>query len=139
MKRENFTHSNTHTDSVGDKQVLCLGPTVNAVPSLSSMIISNILFTILFGGTAQTGGVGISAVIIPPPTSPILSAVAVAPSILVPVPGQAQVVSFILMIFGLCQSLTYLVLNFIPLMLLPPSKESPRVERAALNFPRVKT
>jgi len=55
--------------SVGDKQVLCLGPTVKAVPSLSSMIISNILFTILFGGTAETGGVGKVAVLIPPPTA----------------------------------------------------------------------
>ena len=36
-------------------------------------------------------------------------------AILVPVPGQAQVVSFIPMTFRLCQSLTYLVLNFIPL------------------------
>ena len=99
----------------------------------------NILPTILFGGTAQTGGVGISAVIIPPTTGEELSTVPVV-SILVPVPGQAQVVSFILRIFRLCQSLAYLVLNFIPLMLWwADNKESPRVERAALNFPRVKT
>ena len=102
--------------SVGDKQVLCLGPTVPAVPSLSSMPISNIFVIILlFGGTAQTGGVGKSAAPIPEPTGPRLGAVEAAASILVPVPGQAQVVSFILRIFRLCQSLTYLVLNFIPL------------------------
>ena len=108
-------HSLTQRSSVGDKQVLCLGPTVKAVPSLSSTIIINIFVTILFGGTAQTGGVGMSAVLIPPPTGPTLGAVVPAVSILVPVPGQAQVVSFILRIFRLCQSLTYLVLNFIPL------------------------
>ena len=78
------------------------------------MIINNIIETILFGGTAQTGGVALVASPIPPPTSEKLSAVAAA-SILVPVPGQAQVVSFILRIFRLCQSLTYLVLNFCPL------------------------
>ena len=103
-------------DSVGDKQVLCLGPTVPAVPSLSSIIITNIFgIILLFGGTAQTGGVGIVAAIVPEPASLILGAVPPAGSILVPVPGQAQVVSFILRIFRLCQSLTYLVLNFIPL------------------------
>ena len=104
-----------HKVSVGDKQVLCLGPTVPAGPSLSSIIISNILGIIRFGGTAQTGGVGTCAVPIPEPTVPRLGAAAAAPPILVPVPGQAQVVSFILRIFRLCQSLTYLVLNFIPL------------------------
>ena len=118
MKRENFTHSNTHTDSVGDKQVLCLGPTVPAVPSLSSIVISNIFAVIyLFGGTAQTGGVGMSAVLIPPPTGPTLGAVVPAGSILVPVPAQAELVSFILRIFRMCLSLTYLALNFCPLRL----------------------
>ena len=112
---ENICLVDKHKVSVGDKQVLCLGPTVIAVPSLSTVIIINIFVTILFGGTAQTGGVGTVAVVIPPPTGVFLSAVAAAVCILVPVPGQAQVVSFILMIFGLCQSLTYLVLNFIPL------------------------
>ena len=63
------------------------------------MLISNIFAIILFGGTAQTGGVGIVAVLIPEPTGEELGAVPVAASILVPVPGQAQVVSFILMIF----------------------------------------
>ena len=103
MKRENLTNSLTntltHTDSVGNKQVLCLGPTVPAVPSLSSIIISNIFGrrrTTLFGGTAQTGGVGIVAAIIPPSTGVDLSTVPAAPCILVPVPGQAQGVSFIL-------------------------------------------
>ena len=84
--------------SVGDKQILCLGPTARADPSLSSIKISSIFVTILFGGTTQTGGVGIVAGVIPPPTSPRLGAVEVAPSILVPVPGQAEVVSFILII-----------------------------------------
>ena len=79
------------------------------------MIIKNIIPTILFGGTAQTGGVGRHAGIIPEPTGPRLGAVPAAVFILVPVPWQAQVVGFILMIFGLCQILTYLVLNFIPL------------------------
>ena len=126
-----------NTDLVWDKQVLCLGPTVKAFPSLSSVLIINIFGrTTLFGGTAQTGGVGISAVLIPPPTGLSLGAVDVAGSILVPVPGQAQVVSFILMIFRLCQGLTYLVLNFIPLLNV---KESPRVERAALNPPSIRT
>ena len=111
------TYRSYHTNnfvSVWDKQVLCLGPTVIADPSLSSIIIGNIFVTIFFGGTAQTGGVGIEALIIPEPTGAELGAVA-AGFILVPVPGQAQVVSFILTIFVLCQSLTYLVLNFIPL------------------------
>ena len=63
MKRENLTNSLTntltHTDSVGNKQVLCLGPTVPAVPPLSSIIITNIFgIILLFGGTAQTVGVG---------------------------------------------------------------------------------
>ena len=79
------------------------------------MLISNIFGTILFDGTAQTGGVGIVAVPIPEPTRELLGAVEAAGFILVPVPGQAQVVGFILMIFGLCQSLTYLVLNVCPL------------------------
>ena len=82
------------------------------------MPISNIFVIILlFGGTAQTGGVGIEAALIPEPTGVLLGAVDAAESILVLVPGQAQVVSFILRIFGLCQNLTYLVLNFCPLML----------------------
>ena len=51
------------------------------------MLISNIIVSIfLFGGTAQTGGVGTVAVLVPEPTGPILGAVAGA-SILVPVPG----------------------------------------------------
>ena len=80
--------------SVGDKEVLCLVPTVPAVPSLSPIMIVNIFATILFGGTAQTGGVGIEAVIIPEPPVPRLGAVVAAGSILVPVPGQAEVVRF---------------------------------------------
>ena len=78
-------------------------------------IIDIFVIIILFGGTAQTGGVGTVTVLIPEPTGELLGAVAAAISILVPVPGQAQVVSFILRIFRLCQSLTYLALNFIPL------------------------
>ena len=87
---------------------------MKAVPSLSSMIISNIFATVLFGGTTETGGVGMHAAIVPEPTGVRPGAVADV-SILVSVPGQAQVVSFILRIFRLCQSLTYLVLNFCPL------------------------
>ena len=133
---ENIYLVDKHKVSVGDKQVLCLIPTVPAVPSVSSIIISNIIVTILFGDTAQTGGVGLVAVVIPPPTGLSLGAVEAAVCILVPVPGQAQVVSFILMIFRLWQSLTYFVLNFIPLLYV---MESPRVERAALNPPTVRT
>ena len=84
--------------SVGDKQVLCLGPTVPPGPSLSSPKKSNIFATILFGGTAQTGGVGIVAGIIPPPTGVELGAVPPAASIFVPVPGQAQVVILLLIV-----------------------------------------
>ena len=114
MPFENVEHGNKFV-SVGDKQVLCLGPTVSAVPSLSSIMIKNIIPTILFGGAAQTGGVGMSAAPIPEPTGVRFGAVVPPVSILVPVPGQAQVVSFILRIFRLCQSLTYLALNLIPL------------------------
>ena len=91
-------HTPTHKVSVGDKQVLCLIPTVPAVPSVSSIIISNIIVTILFGDAAQTGGAGVVAVVKPPPTVVELSAVP-AVSILVPVPGQIQVVSFIFICF----------------------------------------
>ena len=45
--KENVYLVDKHKVSVGDKQVLCLGPTVLAVPSLSSMIIKNIIPTIL--------------------------------------------------------------------------------------------
>ena len=48
---ENIYLVDKHKVSVGDKQVLCLGPTVPAVPSLSSIKISNTFVTILFGGT----------------------------------------------------------------------------------------
>ena len=112
-----------HICSVGDKQIFCLGPNVIGGTSVSSILIRNIFLILPSyfttpgpGGTAQTGGVGSVARMIPPPTSVIVGAVA-APSILVPVPGQVQVVTFILMIFRLYQSLPYLVLNFIPLML----------------------
>lgn len=41
-----------HTILVGDKQVLCLCPTVSADASLSPFVIDHIVVTILLGGTA---------------------------------------------------------------------------------------
>ena len=84
------------TDSFGDKQVLCLRPTVPGVASLSSVIVSNILGIIFFGGAAQTGGVGNRAAVVPEPTGPILGTVSGPAPILVPVPGQEHVVIMVL-------------------------------------------
>ena len=56
------------------------------------MIISNIIVTILFGGTAQTSGDATVAILIPESARVRLGAVLAAVYILVPVPGQAQVV-----------------------------------------------
>ena len=80
--------------SVGDKQVLCLCPTVPGVPSLSSRPIIDMEVTILLGGTAQTGGVGSHAAVVPEPAIVVLGAVPVAGCILVPVPVKAQVDDF---------------------------------------------
>ena len=91
------------------------------------MIVSNILGVIFFGGAAQTGGVGVSAAVVPEPTRPILGTVSGPAPILVPVPGQEHVDYL---------NSTYLVLNFI---LSLRAIESPRVERAALNPPTIRT
>ena len=48
--------------------------------------------TILLGGTAQTGGVGKCAAVVPEPTRPILGTVPGPAPILVLVPGQVHVV-----------------------------------------------
>ena len=87
------------TGSIGDKQVLCLRPTVPGVASLSSVIVSNILGIIFFGGAAQTGGVGKRAAVVPEPTCPVLGAVPGPAPILVLVPGQEQVVIMLLFIW----------------------------------------
>ena len=80
--------------SVRDKQVLCLCPTVPGVPSFSSRPIIDMEVTILLGGTAQTGGVGSHAAVVPEPAIVVLGAVPVASCILVPVPVKAQVDDF---------------------------------------------
>ena len=84
------------TDSVGDKQVLCLRPTVPGVASLSSVIVSNILGIIFFGGAAQTGGVGKCAAVVPEPPRPVLGTVPGPAPILVLVPGQEHAVIMLL-------------------------------------------
>ena len=82
--------------------------------------MSNILGIIFFGGAAQTSGVGVSAAVVPEPTRPFLGAVPGPAPILVPVPAQEHVVIMVL----------YSDLNLL---------ESPRVERAALNPPSIRT